>query len=666
MKLSHEFIKLPLAVDIERLAAEVMALPEEAWGEHAARFHGNSAVPLISVNGENNDANSGPMQPTEYLRACPYIQQILEHLNVVFGRSRLMRIAGKGQVPEHSDMNYHWFSRVRIHIPVVTHPEVSFHCDRKRVHMAAGEVWIFDNWLQHRVDNPVSSDRIHLVVDTQGSADFWSMVERAVRSRESGEEFQLERIPYRREHRAVIRTERFNIPGVMSPGEMEGLIEDLLDDVRAAPFNSRDSVRRFADAVRGFCRDWRMTWSLYGQTDGGWDAYQALRAGLLGELAQMPEALGLASNRANAEKVLLARVLMVALPVALPEPEVDSARIAQDRLRRTATVDRPVIILAAPRSGSTMLFETLARAEALWTIGGEGHEIIEGVEKLNPSSGAVESNRLTAEHADPETAGLVRQRLLSILRDRNGVAYDPSVNGMVRVLEKTPKNALRLPFLDRLYPDARYIFLFREPRQNISSIMEAWRAVHWVTYRNLPGWEGDWSMLLPPGYHEMRGRPLEDVAAFQWDSANRFILDDLGQTDPERWTAISYQDLVENPDAEIRRLCAFAEIPFDAVLSQHVAKPLPHSRLTLTPPSAEKWKKNADAIEKILPSVLPTYDRILETIRRVLPDHGQHDRLRQAHVTPTAHANVSRMQACPCGSGKRYKHCHGILNTEKS
>jgi hypothetical protein len=237
---------------------------------------------------------------------------------------------------------------------------------------------------------------------------------------------------------------------------------------------------------------------------------------------------------------------------------------------------------------------------------------------------------------------------------------------MVRVLEKTPKNALRLPFLDRLYPDARYIFLFREPRQNISSIMEAWRAVHWVTYRNLPGWEGDWSMLLPPGYHEMRGRPLEDVAAFQWDSANRFILDDLGQTDPERWTAISYQDLVENPDAEIRRLCAFAEIPFDAVLSQHVAKPLPHSRLTLTPPSAEKWKKNADAIENILPSVLPTYDRILETIRRVLPDHGQHDRLRQANVTPTAHANVSRMQACPCGSGKRYKHCHGILNTENS
>lgn len=355
---------------------------------------------------------------------------------------------------------------------------------------------------------------------------------------------------------------------------------------------------------------------------------------------------------------------MVALPIGLPEADSGRAQVSSRAPKKKGPVDRPVIILAAPRSGSTLLFETLARAADLWTIGGEGHEIIEGIKKLNPSSGMVASNRLTAEHADAKTAESVRARLVSKLRDRNGLHYDPYVAGLVRVLEKTPKNALRQPFLDRVYPDARYVFLYREPRQNISSIMEAWRAVHWVTYRNLPGWEGDWSMLLPPGYPEMRGRPLEDIAAFQWVSANRIMLDDLGQIDPERWTVINYQDLLENPDAEIKRLCEFSEIRFDAVLREHVALPLPHSRLTLTAPAVDKWKKNASEIERILPGVLPVYERILETASRDMRETGRRDPLRQSRDTKTANEAVSRMQPCPCGSGKRYKHCHGALNKE--
>jgi hypothetical protein len=664
MKLSRKFIKLPFTVDNERLVAEVGALPERAWVNHAAQFNGNSAVPLISVNGENNDEISGPMQPTEFLRACPYIQQIMAHLNVVFGRSRLMRIAGNGRVPEHSDTNYHWFSRVRIHIPVVTHPEVSFHCDREQVNMAAGEVWIFDNWLQHHVKNPVDSDRIHLVIDTQGSSAFWSMVEAAQRAQDASDEVQSDRIAFRPNYDAAIRTEQFNTPGVMSPGEMDWLVQDLLDDVRAASFNAEEHVRQFADAVQAFCRDWRMTWSLHGPTDAGRDSYQALRAKLLNELKQIPAALGLASNRANAEKVLLTRVLMAALPIALPVANADGVNESAKRSRKKGAIDRPIIILAAPRSGSTLLFETLARAEDLWTIGGEGHEIIEGIEKLNPTSGLIDSNRLTAEHADGETADRIRQRIMSQLRNRNGDRYEPTITGRVRVLEKTPKNALRQPFLDRIFPDVRYIYLFREPRQNISSIMEAWRAVHWVTYRNLPGWEGDWSMLLPPGYPEMRGRPLEDIAAFQWVSANRIMLDDLGQIDPERWTVINYQDLLENPDAEIKRLCEFSEIRFDAVLREHVALPLPHSRLTLTAPAVDKWKKNASEIERILPGVLPVYERILETASRDMRETGRRDPLRQSRDTITANETVSRMQPCPCGSGKRYKHCHGALNKE--
>jgi hypothetical protein len=97
----------------------------------------------------------------------------------------------------------------------------------------------------------------------------------------------------------------------------------------------------------------------------------------------------------------------------------------------------------------------------------------------------------------------------------------------VRLLEKTPKNALRVPFLLEVFPDAQFIYLQRDPRANLSSMMQAWRAKGWITYRQLPGWPGPWSLLLPPGYERLQGRPLEEVVAFQWRIANETILDDL-------------------------------------------------------------------------------------------------------------------------------------------
>ena len=69
--------------------------------------------------------------------------------------------------------------------------------------------------------------------------------------------------------------------------------------------------------------------------------------------------------------------------------------------RKINPADRPVIILAAPRSGSTLLFETLSEAPEFWTVGGESHQFIEGLKPLHPVAGRIHSNRLTERHATP-------------------------------------------------------------------------------------------------------------------------------------------------------------------------------------------------------------------------------------------------------------------------
>ena len=114
-----------------------------------------------------------------------------------------------------------------------------------------------------------------------------------------------------------------------------------------------------------------------------------------------------------------------------------------------------------------------------------------------------------------------------------------------------------MPFLLEVFPDAQFIFLHREPRANLSSMMQAWRAKGWVTYRDLPGWPGPWSLLLPPGYERLQGKPLEEIVAFQWRIANETILDDLEAVPRERWTSVRYEDLVANPRAEVEKLLGF-------------------------------------------------------------------------------------------------------------
>ena len=77
--------------------------------------------------------------------------------------------------------------------------------------------------------------------------------------------------------------------------------------------------------------------------------------------------------------------------------------------------DRPVFIVSPPRTGSTFLFETLAQAPSVFTIGDESHQLIEGVPGLAPESRGFASNRLLAEDATPAIVSELRARFFAAL-----------------------------------------------------------------------------------------------------------------------------------------------------------------------------------------------------------------------------------------------------------
>lgn len=611
MKLPVPFIRLPLRFDAQRLAQEVRALPESAWAGHPNGFPGNSAVRLISVEGGENDDVTGRMEMTTHLRACPYIQQVLAQFGVVWGRSRLMRLAPGARVPEHADMNYHWFSRVRIHIPVITHPGVSFYCGDQVVHMEAGDAWIFDNWRLHRVENATPHERIHLVADTSGSAAFWNLAASA----QQGKAPQW--FGYLPGGRPSLALERFNSFRVMPPSEVDLLLSDLGAEVQvdAAKGGRPADLLQFQSLLRSFCADWRQLWLLHGDSDEGLPEFQRLAQVLPQVVGPLGQGLSMRGNGSPALRALDARVVRYLVHeqrARLAAPAAQPARAAAPAVAprlRPVRLDRPVFIVAAPRSGSTALFETLAVSPQWFTLGGEAHWLVEGFDHMAPGSPGVDDNRIDARHATPEVAAVLKQRLSERLQDPQG-RPPPDVDAGVRFLEKTPKNALRIPFFAELFPDARFVFLWREPRENISSIIDAWRHGGWVTYTDIPGWDGPWSLLLPPGWRGLRGRSLAEVAAFQWETTNRIVLDDLQQLPHDRWMALSYAEFVADARQAVQRVCRFAGVEFDTALGDRLARPLPPSKHTLTRPEPDKWRKNATLVEPLLAQVRPTWDRL--------------------------------------------------------
>ena len=313
MKLNAEFIPLPYRFDAARMATEIAQFDDLPWMDHPDNTEGNSALALISCGGGDNNGFRGEMKPTPHLACCPYLQQVIASFGEVFGRSRLMKLEPGCEVTPHVDYHYHWHNHVRIHVPVVTSPEVVFHCGAAQLNMQAGEAWIFDSWRRHRVVNGGSRSRVHLVIDTAGSSRFWAMVDRADAAFRAGATLAATHVPYQAGRSVEILTERYNLQPVFAPGEVEFLTRDLIADFEHVPENDPAVVAVYRRIMIDFCRDWRALWHRFGIHQPGWPHYARLVAATARAFPEPDPPLVLENRTGLAKPAFAARVLNVAL-----------------------------------------------------------------------------------------------------------------------------------------------------------------------------------------------------------------------------------------------------------------------------------------------------------------------------------------------------------------
>ncbi len=154
---------------------EVVRLEEGLWKDHYNRsnYEGSwSTLQLRSIDGqfENNLAKHpgavNTFKDTVLMSHCPYIKTVTDFFKIEKTAIRLMKLDAAAVIKPHSDpdLNYEE-GEVRIHIPVITNPQVFFYIEDERLLMEEGSCWYMNVSLQHKVSNQGTTDRIHLVID---------------------------------------------------------------------------------------------------------------------------------------------------------------------------------------------------------------------------------------------------------------------------------------------------------------------------------------------------------------------------------------------------------------------------------------------------------------------------------------------------------------------
>lgn len=291
----------------------------------------------------------------------------------------------------------------------------------------------------------------------------------------------------------------------------------------------------------------------------------------------------------------------------------------------TDTTTRPkmLFVVGAPRSGTTMLERMLASHSMIQ--GGPEPHILTPLAHLGPWAKvdkapydhvlAAESQRLFIQELPNK-----EQDYWDACRAYCDVLYGRylGASGSKSVcMDKTPAYALILPFMMKVFPDAKFVVLTRHPLAMFSSFANSF-------------FDGDYGVANT--YNPIVGRYVPALAQFLRQREVPFL-------------HVRYEDLVKDPETWFERICAYVEVPFEkaAIDYGHAAPAEPrkglgdpigvkqHARPTTG--SLKKWVQELgadpakrrlmeDVVARLDPADLETLGYPLESLWKPLIEAG--------------------------------------------
>lgn len=264
--------------------------------------------------------------------------------------------------------------------------------------------------------------------------------------------------------------------------------------------------------------------------------------------------------------------------------------------------ERPIFIIGCSRAGTTLVYKTLSESRELGTLQRETHDFWVELHPLHEKNW--ETHALAAADASDHDRDYVTR-------------YFYAWTGNTRFVDKNNQNGLCVPYLYALFPDACFIYVKRNPGDNLNSLIEGWgRPAEFATWSvDLParvaiegGRYDRWCFFLAEGWREYINASIEDVCAFQYSAINRAILDARGLIPEQQWSEIFYEDLVRDPVGGFQNMFQHFNLDFDVELRRHTEEVLKIPYNAFSEIRVGKWKggRNHERIERILPKVQDT------------------------------------------------------------
>jgi hypothetical protein len=211
----------------------------------------------------------------------------------------------------------------------------------------------------------------------------------------------------------------------------------------------------------------------------------------------------------------------------------------------------PIFILSTQRTGSTLLQRILGSHDAIGTASEPWF--------LLPFFYSLREHGATAEYDHATMVGGVRgfaqeylprgvDSYLEAIHDLTLRLYTEAAPGKRYFLDKTPRYHLIADDLIRLFPEGRFIFLFRQPLAVAASLIDTWSA-------------GDWN--------------LDHYSTDLFRGLAKLV--DAYRAHEERAATVRYEDLVAHPLQVLERLFAYLELPVNETITEKFANlPMPN------------------------------------------------------------------------------------------
>lgn len=201
-----------------------------------------------------------------------------------------------------------------------------------------------------------------------------------------------------------------------------------------------------------------------------------------------------------------------------------------------------IFLISQPRSGSTLLQRVLAGHPSIHTTA-EPWLMLHPIYALRSEGYQAEYNAQLAQEALVDFYSALdggENIYLEAIRRMSLYLYETACRqaGKQLFLDKTPRYYLIVPELVRLFPQARFILLLRNPLAVLESLLRRHVQGYWpilVHYRN--------DLLVAPR--------LLNAASKQVDA---------------QVTVVRYEELVEDPQARVTRLCSWLNLNYNPAM----------------------------------------------------------------------------------------------------